>query len=137
MTIDRGGFEIVPDMQIDPASAIPRFQGQPGGGPRVSATRPEPWTTALKEKGSSEEQFDLHVRNFLDCIKARQRPIADVEDGHRVATACHIANISLRTGRKLQWDADKETIVGDKEAAAMLIRPYRKPWNNVLESLKL
>lgn len=91
----------------------------------------------MKEKGSSPEQFDLHVRNFLDCIKARQRPVADVADGHQVATACHLANISLRTGRKLQWDAEKETIVGDKEAAAMLTRPYRKPWNTVLESFKL
>lgn len=137
LVIDRGGFEIVPDMKIDPASAIPRFQGQPGGGPRVSAAKPEPWTPAVKETGSSDEQFDLHVRNFLDCIKTRQRPIADVEDGHRVATACHLANISLRTGRKLQWDAAGEAIVGDTEAAKMLVRPYRKPWNAVLESFKL
>ena len=91
----------------------------------------------MKEKGSSPEQFDLHVRNFIDCVKTRQRPVADVADGHAVATACHLANISLRTGRKLQWDAEKETILGDKEAAAMLTRPYRKPWNTVLESFKL
>jgi predicted dehydrogenase len=137
MTLDRSGFEIVPDMKIDPAAAIPRFQGQTAGGPKISDFKPEPWTAAMKEKGSSPEQFDLHVRNFIDCVKTRQRPVADVADGHAVATACHLANISLRTGRKLQWDAEKETIVGDKEAAAMLTRPYRKPWNTVLESFKL
>jgi hypothetical protein len=77
------------------------------------------------------------VRNFLDCVKTRQRPIADVADGHAVATACHLANISLRVGRKLTWDAEKETIVGDAEAARMLTRPYRKPWDQVLASYKL
>lgn len=135
--IDRGGFEVLSDLKINPEDAIPRFKGHPGGGPQQSAAKPEPWTTAMTEKGSSDEQFDLHVRNFLDCIKARQKPIADVADGHAVSTACHLANISLRLGRQLNWDAEKETIVGDAEAARMLVRPYRKPWDKVLESLKV
>ena len=135
MTLDRGGFEVFPDNQIDPASAIPRFQGQPGGGPAVSAKKPEPWTAAMKEKGSSPEQFDLHVRNFLDCIKTRQTPVADVEEGHHTAIACHLANISLRTGRKLRWDPEKETIIGDPAASQYLTRAYRKPWDGVLRSL--
>jgi hypothetical protein len=97
--------------------------------------KPEPWVAAIKEPGSSEEQFDLHVRNFLDCIKSRQRPIADVEGGHQATTACHLANISFRTGRKIRWDAEKEQIMGDAEANAMLVRPYRKPWDAVLRSL--
>jgi predicted dehydrogenase len=135
LDIGRGGFEVTPDTKADPADRIPRFRGHPGGGPQSQRTAPEPWTQALKEPGSSDEQFDLHVRNFLDCVKSRQRTIADVEDGHRVATACHLGNISLRTGRKLRWDADKEEIIGDREAAAMLERPYRKPWDSVLKSL--
>ena len=84
---------------------------------------------AVKEPGLPDEQFDLHVRNFLDCIKSRQRPIADIEGGHRTTTACHLANLSLRLGRKLNWDPAKEEIVGDPEASAMLERPYRKPWD--------
>ncbi|MEZ5352125.1 MAG: hypothetical protein R2762_05770 [Bryobacteraceae bacterium] len=135
MSIGRGGFEITPDMKTDPENAIPRFQGHPGGGPQGSQRKPEPWTQAMKEPGSSNEQFDLHVRNFLDCVKSRQRPIADVEGGHQITTACHLANISLRVGRKIQWDADAERIVGDRDAAAMLERPYRKPWDQVLRSL--
>ncbi|MCC6397043.1 MAG: gfo/Idh/MocA family oxidoreductase, partial [Bacteroidetes bacterium] len=90
----------------------------------------------MKEPGSSDQQFDLHVRNFLDCIKTRQRPIADVEGGHQITTACHLANLSLRLGgRSLRWDAEKETIAGDAEAAAMMRRPYRAPWDRVLEGL--
>jgi predicted dehydrogenase len=137
MTISRGGFEVQADPKIDPASAIPVFQGHPSGGPERSQRQPEPWAQPMKEAGSSNEQFDLHVRNFLDCIKSRQRPIADVEDGHQVATACHLANISLRVGRKLCWDAEREQIVGDAEAARMLIRPYRRPWDEVLRGFQL
>ena len=86
-------------------------------------------------KGSSDEQFDLHVRNFLDAIKTRQKTIASAEDGHRTAVACHLANISLRTKSMIEWDADKEQITNNKQAAAMLERPYRKPWDSVLRSL--
>jgi len=135
MIIDRGGFEVSPDPKINPGNAIPVFKGQPVGGVARSEAAPQPWMPAIKEKGSSDEQFDLHVRNFLDCIKSRKRTIADVEDGHWTALACHLANISLRVGRKLKWDAVKEEIVGDKEAAAMMRRPYRKPWEQQLRSL--
>jgi hypothetical protein len=88
-----------------------------------------------KMAGSSPEQFDLHVRGFLDCVKSRRRPVADAEDGHRTATACHLANISYRTGRKIRWDPEAEQILGDTQAAAMLERPYRKPWDAVLRGL--
>lgn len=135
MSVSRSGFEVFPDAKVDPVSLIPTFQGHPGGGPPAAAKKGEAWTPPLKQAGSSTEQFDLHVRNFLDCIKSRQRPIADVEDGHRVATACHLANISLRLGRKIQWDWQKETIANDAEASRMLVRPYRKPWDAVLRKL--
>ena len=138
LTINRAGFEIFPDMHIDPLSAVPGVtQGKhPPGGPVLDPNfKPEPWIKAMKEPGSSDEQFDLHCRNFIDCIKSRQRPISDVEDEHHVNTACHLANISLRLGRKVRYDSEKEEIVGDREANAMLERPYRKPWDAVLKSL--
>jgi len=135
LLISRSGFEVFPDMKANPANAIPVFQGQPAGGPERIAVQPEPWVAAIKEPGSSAEQFDLHARNFLDCVKSRQRPIADVEGGHQVTTACHLANLSLRLGRKLKWDPEREEILGDREATAMLERPYRKPWDTVLKGL--
>ena len=137
MVVGRNGYEIFADMKVDPNNTIPQFQGHPVGGPPKSTFKPEPWIKAAKEPGKSEEQFDLHVRNFLDCIKTRQRPVSDVEDGHRVAVACHLANLSLRTGRKLRWDWEKEQITGDAEANKMLVRPYRKPWDAVLRSYDL
>ncbi len=135
LSIARDGWEVHPDNKVPPENAVPQFRGQPTGGVNRVEVKPEQWVAAKKEPGSSNEQFDLHVRNFLDCIKTRQRPIADVEEGHKTAVACHLANISLRTGRKLRWDADKEEIIGDKEAQAMTERPYRKPWDGMLRSI--
>lgn len=70
-----------------------------------------------------------HHRNWLDCIKSRELPICDVEIGHRSATVCHLGNIAIRSGKKVTWDPVAEKIVGDDETAAMVERPYRKPWS--------
>ena len=137
MTCSRGGFEVFPDMQIWPANAIPNWSNPPGHPARKPDFKPAPWCEAAKGRGSSDEQTQQHKRDFIDCIKNRQKPIADVEDGHRIATSCHLANISLRIGRKIRWDPEKEEIIGDREASTYLTRPYRKPWDQVLRSLNL
>jgi len=68
-----------------------------------------------------------HVQNWLDCIKTRERPNADVEIGHRSISICHLANIARELGRKLQWDPDNEVFLGgDEEANCYLDRPKRK-----------
>lgn len=71
-----------------------------------------------------------HHKNWLDCIKTREKPICDVEIGHRSATVCHLGNIVCRLGRAIQWDPKTEQIVGDTEAQAMTDRAYRKPWTH-------
>lgn len=69
-----------------------------------------------------------HVQNWLDCIKSREKPICDVEIGHRTATVCHLGNVARWTGRKLRWDAMSETFLDDAEANAYRDRPRRKPY---------
>lgn len=71
---------------------------------------------------------DNHHANFLDCIKTRKQPICNVEVGHRSATACHLGNLAVRLGRKLNWDAEREDFVDDQEASALRTRPYRAPY---------
>jgi hypothetical protein len=79
--------------------------------------------------GVPEMEFEVaHIRNFLECVRSRQRPVADVEEGHLTATLCHIGNISTRLGRSLQWDQTHEDFVDDSEASRMLSTPYRAPW---------
>jgi hypothetical protein len=63
--------------------------------------------------------------NFFHCIRTREKPISDVVSQHRSVSACHLANISLRLGRKLTWDAAREEFVSDDEANAMLSRRPR------------
>jgi hypothetical protein len=71
---------------------------------------------------------DSHIKNWLDCIKSRKLPHADIEIGHRSATVCHLGNIARWTGRKLRWDPAKEKFIGDKDANKYLDRERRKPW---------
>lgn len=73
-------------------------------------------------------ESENHHTNWLECIKTRKLPICDIAIGHRSATVCHLGNIAARTGRPIQWDPEKETIVGDDAAREMLSRPYRAPW---------
>jgi hypothetical protein len=80
-------------------------------------------------KGDGTAQHQPHVVNFLDCMKSRQKPNADMETTHRSTSACLLANISLRLGRKLRWDSKQEQIIGDAEANKMLNEERRKPWN--------
>lgn len=72
------------------------------------------------------KKFDNHMGNFIACTKDRTLPISDVYSHHRALTTCHLANIALRLGRKLNWNAETEQIVGDDEANAWQSRTPRK-----------
>jgi predicted dehydrogenase len=69
-----------------------------------------------------------HMGNFFDCVKTREQPVAPAEVEARTVTSCHLTNISLRLGRKLRWDPQREVIVGDEEALAMQSREQRAPY---------
>jgi hypothetical protein len=87
-----------------------------------------PRTSAMRSGGS--DQNLPHVRNFLDCIKSRNRSISDVEIGHRSTTAAHLGNIAFRTGQKVFWNPREEKLVRPTaEQTALLGREYRAPWN--------
>jgi predicted dehydrogenase len=68
---------------------------------------------------------DEHHTDFFNCVRTRQRPIANVEVGHRSATVCHLNVIASLVGRPVKWDPIKEEIVGDPVASRLLDRPRR------------
>jgi predicted dehydrogenase len=70
-----------------------------------------------------------HTQNFLDSVRMRLRPNADVEIGCRTATVCHLGNIAYQLNRPLRWDPEREEFVGDAEANRFLDRPHREPWD--------
>jgi hypothetical protein len=75
-------------------------------------------------EGPGEDRY--HIQDFLDCIRTRNKPNADVEIGHRSTTVCHLVNICRELGRRLRWDPKAEKFLGDEEANQLLARPRRK-----------
>jgi predicted dehydrogenase len=69
-----------------------------------------------------------HMKNFLEAIASRDKPVSDIEQGYMSTTACILANLSQELGRSLSWDHAKGVVVGDDEANKRLRRPYRGPW---------
>ncbi|HLX61613.1 MAG TPA: Gfo/Idh/MocA family oxidoreductase [Planctomycetota bacterium] len=69
-----------------------------------------------------------HMKNLLECIASRGRPVADIEQGCISSASCIMANLSMALGRSVKWDAEKNQIVGDDEANKLLKRAYRTPW---------
>ena len=67
-----------------------------------------------------------HMRNFFECCVDRTQPISDVYTHHRAMTTCHLSNIAIRLGRKLNWDPDKQEITGDADANKWQAREQRK-----------
>jgi predicted dehydrogenase len=94
-------------------------------------------TLIIGEKGWRVEQGDgakgeagsdgqsRHVQNFLDCVRSRQTPNADIETGHLSTRLCHLGNIAFRTGKKLTFDAGNEAF-HDTQADSLLSREYSK-----------
>jgi len=69
-----------------------------------------------------------HMLDFLEAIRTRGKPIADIEQGYISTATCILANMACELGRTLEWDPAKDQIVGDDEANRRLHRPYREPW---------
>jgi len=133
LTIDRAGLEVVPDPEIEPADQIPSFTGPRRAGGAAARMRTEP----LKLSGYDQirDQFVPHVRNFLDCVKSRQRPISDLASCETSATSCLLANIAMKVGRTVRWDPARREVVGDPEASRLLTKEYRAPWDKELRAL--
>lgn len=82
----------------------------------------------LLNDGSYRNSTANMVRNFLDCIKSRQRPYCTLEEGHRSTSLAHLATIAMLTNEKLRWDADAEKFTNSDKANTMLGYEYRKPY---------
>ena len=80
------------------------------------------------DDGSSADSSSGLIRNFLDCIKTREKPYCTLEDGHRSTSFAHLANISLAVRQRLEWDAVSERFTNCEKANELLSYEYRKPW---------
>jgi predicted dehydrogenase len=106
-----GSFQVIPER---------------GGQFQDRAPRMEP--EEVSAPGTNKNLTALHARNFLDCIRTRTKPNADIEIGHRSTTFSLLANISLSVGERLEWDATEERFINSDQANELLHYEYRKPW---------
>ena len=100
------------------------YYGRHGGGWQAYDSKGE-----LVRSEYGRHPTDEHLDNFIDCIRTRNKPNADIEEGHLSTLLCHIANISYRVGmQKLKFDPKTESFVNAKEANKYLRRKDREPW---------
>jgi hypothetical protein len=105
LVIDRAGWELFPEME--------------NGSYKVPA---------IPKQGGSESH-ELHMKNFIECIKTRKDPICTIENGRLVAAYTHMGNIALRTGSRLEWNDTTKNFGNNAAANALLAPAYRKPWS--------
>ena len=105
LVIDRGGWEVIPEVEDDQymVDAIPPRSG--GGG------------------------LDAHAENFVAAIKGEAMPNCPVETAANTAINAHLGNIAYKLGRRVDWDADAREFVGDEEANDHIWPSYRAPWS--------
>jgi len=88
---------------------------------------------SLYKKGKDPGKIRLtensnHQTQFVDCVLERKQPISDLESAVKSDIICHLAEISVRSGREVNWDPDQETIKGDPVAQKLMHREMRAPW---------
>jgi len=115
---DRIGFETYPELKPFPLQDSDRT-----GTYITSCYRME------RRQVAAFDATAVHVRNFIECVKSRQKPPGDVENGHHSTTVAHLGNIAYKTRQKLQWDPATQDFRGCPEASQLLGRTARKPWN--------
>jgi hypothetical protein len=108
LVVDRAGWEVIPDNDVN--------------------GRPKMEKVPLKIRDDKISGLDLHVINFLECIRTREKPNANIEIGAHIAKIAHLGNIAYRTGRKVFWDPANNSFINDPEANKLINARYRAPW---------
>ena len=86
----------------------------------------------LGQDATRLEVSQNHMGNFIECMRSRKAPIANVKVGHRSVSVCHLGNIAIRffPGQRLTWNPQDEQFTGAnaEQANSHLDRPYRTPY---------
>ncbi len=110
MFVDRSEYFILPEMKVS----------------EENRTTQIPLMSESSMQGVSSGNFN-HWKNFVSCIKTRERPISDIEICYKSTATCLLGNVALRTGERIEFDTAKQTLVEPKHRK-WLTRDYRKPW---------
>ena len=117
---DRIGFEIYPELKPVTPQDIYATNKAMSEGYRLE-----------RKQVSGADATALHAKNFIECVRSRQKPVADVEIGHRSSIIPHLGNIAYKTRKKLHWDSVKEDIKDEPAASQLLGRKARHRWDMI------
>jgi predicted dehydrogenase len=107
LVVNRSGYEIYPEW--NDVAKIPKCE--------------------VKKLEGATESHNLHVANFVECVKSRNQPICPPEAGRIAALHAHIPNIAARVGaEELIWDDATRKFIGNDAANALVWPTYREPW---------
>ncbi len=112
LVVDRGGWEVYPETT----------------GTTKRKSYKETAVSVPRQGNGGADSGVLHMKNFLDCMDSRNRPVSDVEIGHNSMIACHLGNIAYRSQRTVRWDVENEKVIGDADAQKLVSKEYRAPW---------
>jgi predicted dehydrogenase len=107
--VDRARWEILPEKRTNRQT-------------RVTTER-----MAAETGTASNETTDDHWVNFAQCMKTREKPVSDIENGHQSTAMALLGNVALRSRQRVEWDPATEQTT-NAEAATYLDKEYRPPW---------
>ncbi len=110
LVIDRGGWEVLSETETD-----------------EEGERRDIITGVATTRSDGEDLLN-HVKNFIDCIKTREKPNCDIEIAGNTAIVCNLGNIAYRTGERLEWNHNRRRISNVARANRYLKTEYRDPW---------
>jgi len=105
-----------------------KFEVIPEKGGQFQAPEPRMEQVTIQDAGGNLDHTALHARNFLDCIRSREKPNCDVEQGHTSTSMSLLAKISHTIRKRLEWDPVREQVTNCPEANDLLHYEYRAPW---------
>lgn len=77
-----------------------------------------------------------NMKNFLEAVESRGKPLSDIEQAHISTASCILANLSMQLGgRPLRYDPAKREVPGDAQATKLLKRQFRAPWTHPAQGL--
>jgi predicted dehydrogenase len=111
LVVDRNGWEVIPEPNRTDYNVYKgiKMEAKP----------------LVKSEGSG---LDFHTRNFIDCMKTRQKPNCDIAIAQNTALNASLGNIAFRTNSKIFWDAAKQEIIGNEKAQALTKANYQNGW---------
>jgi hypothetical protein len=125
----RSGCWLIPnkDSKVEPIEFLVSGSGSRGRSASSEKSQPAQPPPSQPKAPSAPRQASDHWKNFLSCIKTRQKPTSDIENLVRSSSVCVLGNVSMRAKTRLDFD-EKTFTVKQAEAKAFTKINYRAPW---------